>query len=163
MNDNNPYIPKFSEFIDEQWEVWFLDDDLILSLTKDNIIQLLHNKQWYNSFWEEAYTPFELDDWSIVKVKINDIIFHQWEVKKHDTKLTDVFISEWTDIALHDWNTFTQHQLAWDMCQEINMPFDKLIKVIDWNWTLPYLRMCKFDAWNWNKMYVDLKDIRLVN
>lgn len=49
------------------------------------------------------------------------------------------------------------------MCQEINMPFEKLIKVIDWNWTLPYLRMCKIDAWDWNKMYVDLKDVRLVN
>ncbi|NDK08147.1 hypothetical protein EOM39_02775 [Candidatus Gracilibacteria bacterium] len=49
------------------------------------------------------------------------------------------------------------------MCQEINMPFEKLIKVIDGNGTLPYLRMCKIDAGDGNKMYVDLKDVRLVN
>jgi hypothetical protein len=124
-------VPKFTEFIDEKWKVWFLKTEVILKVTNDELLNFLNIKNWFKALWEEAYTPITLKNWNTVNIRITDIISNPIGIKrkKISSDYNDVYIDEWTPIAtkLWDWE-YHQFELDWIMCPNIDLPYKELIK-----------------------------------
>lgn len=168
-------IPKYSEYKDEKWNYDFLKIDVTLALTKRQIADLLTDKINYEVLWEEYYVKFRL--WkSISSVNVNNILFNRKEEpKKPDPwdRYHDVYIDEWTKIKeiyrrMYDEKSWILKDIWWEgvlgsvMSPEINLPFNELVKIIQWNF-LPEVSKCYLETDYWSKIEVDLTLAKLTN
>jgi len=158
-------VPKYTEFIDEEWKVWFLKTNVVLKVTNDELLNYLNITNGFKALWEEAFTPITLEEWNTVNIRINDIISNP-KGKKQEViwNNDDVYLDEWTPIAkrLWDWELY-QFPLDWIICPNINLPYNEIIAKMDLKTNMPFIRMCDIKQEDWTVFHIDISDLRLVN